>query len=327
MPVTAEALFRDAFFPLYPEDAKSDLARARREDANPANNPSILAHLDDAARIFVENAPVVLQIPASQLALDFSDASVHRLSVALTPERRDRLLADGPKGTANNALFNFVVHGAAYVGSCIVRSHGGTWSVRRPLWESVVRLRSRAGEADLPVFHWWLKSLADPGPDAPRTEEGPVHATLADRYRAYVEVPCARPEDLPIIAPPDRELPPLSKVRYDTLHKYLRARLPDLRDLGEAFPSPERFAELGFERLEFAIVGGGRMLVIAGPNKHGLHAFWLTKAGFEKAAFWPCDPFPAPVLRPRGEGPEQKIEVVLSRDGSPVAIEMLWWGP
>lgn len=327
MTVTAETLFRDVFLPLYPEDVKRDLARARAEDANPAANPTLPAHLDDAARVFVEMAPTALGLAESVLALDFTDASVHRLSAALTAERRDQLRSQGEIGSADNVLFNFIVHGAAYVGACIVRSHEGKWSVRRPLWESVVRLVSRAGEADLPVFHWWLKSLAD----APA--EGA--ATLADRYRAYVEIPCARPEDLPIIAPPDRPLPKLSKVRYDVFYKYLRAQLPELRDVGEAFPSPERFAAYEFKHLSFELVGGGRMLVIHGPTKHGLHAFWMTKEGFDKSAFWPCDAFPAPILRVKGGetgdagggGDLQKIEVLLSRDKTQSALELLWWGP
>jgi hypothetical protein len=176
-----------------------------------------------------------------------------------------------------------------------------------------VRLRSRAGEADLPIFHWWLKSLA--GEDA----------SLADRHRAYVEIPCAKPEDLPLIAPVDRSLPRLTKVRYDTLHRHLRAHLPELRDLGEHFPSPERFAELGFQNLSFTLVGGGRMLIIHGPTKHGLHALWLTSAGFEKSAFWPCDAFPAPILRVNDAG--DRIEVVLSRDQKAAMLELLWWGP
>jgi hypothetical protein len=327
MTVTVETLFREIFLPLYPEDARSDLGRARTEDANPADNPNVLAHLDDAARVFVGMAPTALGVPASTLDLDFSDASVHRLSAALTPERRDRLMALGVRGTADNVLFNFVVHGAAYVGACIVRSHGGRWAVRRPLWESLVHLTSRAGEADLPIFHWWLKSLADV-PGKPGESGDVTQPSLADRYRTYVEVSCAKPEELPVIAPPDRELPKIAKgVRYDVFYKYLKAHLPELRDVGEAFPSPERFADYELASLSFDLVGGGRMLVIHGPTKHGLHAFWLTKQGFEKAAFWPCDSFPAPMLRVKGEGADQRIEVILSRDGTQSVIELLWWGP
>src|SRR5262245_2529195 len=111
MALTARELFRDVFLPLYPEDAKSDLARSRTTDANPANNPRVLGHLDDAARIFVEMAPTLLRKPT--LDLDYSDASIHRLSIAMSPAERDRLLADGAAGTPENTLFNFVVHGAA----------------------------------------------------------------------------------------------------------------------------------------------------------------------------------------------------------------------
>jgi hypothetical protein len=310
MTLTAEALLEGWFLPLYPEDVRRDLARARTEDRNPANNPSLTAHLDEAAAVFANIAGRAIGAP--DLTLDYTDASIHRLSAALTRDVRDRLASAGEKGTPESELFNVVIHGAAYVGACVVRNHGGAWSVRRPLWESVVHLRSRAGEADLAVFHWWLKALSD---DAT--------ATLADRYRTNVEVPCAEPEKLAPIAPADRKLPRMAKVRYDVLHKYLRANLPELRDLGEHFPSPERFDELGLESLSLSLVGDGRMLVMHGPSKSGLHAFWLTKEGFEKAAFWPCDAFPAPILRPK----DDKLEVVLSKDGKVVSFELLWWGP
>ncbi len=306
-PVTAESLFREHFLPLYPEDAKSDLACARTTDANPGKNPTILHHLDEAAEIFVRVGPRTLGLSESELRLDYTDESIHRLSKALTPARRDAMRG------AENALFNFVVHGAAYVGACIVRTHGGTWSVRRPLWESLVNLRSRRGEGELPIFHWWLKSLADGSTGA-----------LADRYRAHVEVPCSKPDDLPVLVPPERSLPRLRRPRYDAFYKYLRAHLPELRDVGEDFPSPERFEELRFEHLSFLPIGGGRMLLLYGPNENGLHAFWLGKDGFEKSAFWPCDRSPEPIVRP---SEADKIEVVLSQEGAPLSFELLWWGP
>lgn len=303
-PRTAESLFRDVFLPQYPEDARSDLGRARSTDANPAKNPHIFAQITDAARIFVELASPALGV--ANLELDGSDASVHRLGAALSAEARERLFERGE-------LFDFVVHGTFYVGECIVRNHGATWSARRPLWESLVALKSRAGEAELPIFHWWLKSLADD-----RT------ATLGDRYRAYVEIPCAKPEHLPVLASPEgREFPRLSKLKYDVFYKYLKAHLPEVRDVGEGFPSPERFTDYEFKHLDFALVGGGRMLLVYGPNKDGLHAFWLTKEGFDKAAFWPADAFPAPMMKVRGD----KLEVHLSRDGKPLSFELLWWGP
>ena len=124
-----------------------------------------------------------------------------------------------------------------------------------------------------------------------------------------------------------RALPKLAKVRYDALYKYIKARIPELRDLGEHFPSPERLSELELKHLSFALVGGGRMLVMSGPTPHGLHAFWLTKEGFEKSAFWPCDAFPAPILRVRQHDDVERVEVILSKDGASSVVEMLWWGP
>jgi hypothetical protein len=54
-----------------------------------------------------------------------------------------------------------------------------------------------------------------------------------------------------------------------------------------------------------------------------MHAFWLTKEGFEKSAFWPCDSFPAPIMRAK----DDKLEVLLSVSGKPQSFELLWWGP
>ena len=313
MILTAESLFRESFLPLYPEDAKGDLGRARSTDANPGNNLAVLSHLGEAAAVFASNAPVALGLSDEQLGLDYSDASVHRLSAALTVAQRDRLLAMGANGTSDNALFNLVVHGASYVGACVVRSHGGSWAVRRPLWESLVHLESHLGKGELPLFHWWLKSLAD---DAT--------ITLADRYRTHVEVPREKPDQLTILAEPERKLPRLKRPRYDSFYKYIRAHLPELRDVGDDFPSPERFEELRFEHLAFTLVGGGRMVIIHGHNEHGLHAFWMSKAGFVKSAFWPCDKFPEPMVRLSGE---DKIEVLLSQDKQVRSFELLWWGP
>jgi hypothetical protein len=310
----AERLFREWFLPLYPEDARADLEAARRTDANPAKNEGIYLHLEDAAETFADMAPRVFgEDLGDDLVLDGSDASIHRLSRALTPERRDLWAASGSAGGPTSTLFNVVVHAAAYVGEAIVKNHGARWSVRRPLWESVVTLDSRAGTADLAVFHWLLRSLAD---DTRET-------TLADRYRAYVEVPCMRPEELPVIATPDRSLPRITKVRYDVLYKYLKAHLPELRDLGEHFPSAERFAELGLKWLDAKLLGGGKMLLLYGLGDNGLHLFWLTAAGFEKALFYPCETFPEPIVVAEGD----KLTVTLSIDGKPIRNEMLYWGP
>jgi hypothetical protein len=322
--VNPEELFVRYFLPLYPPDSRADLARARTTDANPARNPAILAHLGAAADLFVQNARGLFGV---DLGLDRSDGSVHRLSAALTQARRDLWAVQGAAGTPESALFNVVVHGAAYVGSCIVANHGGTWSVRRPLWESVVRLKSHAGEADLAVYHWWLKSLADEVLGASAAPARPADwaggATLADRYRAHVEVPCLRPEELPIIAcGGERVLPRLKQPTYDLLHKYLRAHLPDLRDLGRDFPTPERFSAYAFSWVDFHLLGGGRLVLMAGASLQGLHLFWLGAEGFEKSAFFACDAFPEPVVRLRGE----HLLAMTSDHGESRVHEMLWWG-
>lgn len=314
--VTAERLFREAFLPLYPPDAAADLARARSEDANPANNPSVVAHLEEAAAIFAKLAPQVFGAAGATLDLDYSDASVHRLSAALTRDVRDRWRAEPTYGSSESTLFNVVVHGSAYVGECIVRAHAGRWLVRRPLWESMIELRSAAGEAQIAVFHLWLKALAD---DALAGQA----ATLADRYRTHVEVPTFDASSLPVFLRTERRTPRLSKVRYDALYKYLRAHFPEIRDLGKDFPSPERFDELRLRWLEGHVVGGGRMALLAGAGEGGVHLYWLDQAGFAKAAFVPADNFPEPIVRLDGD----RIRVLVQRDGAAAERDMLWWGP
>jgi hypothetical protein len=314
-PVTAESLFESYFAALYPEDARRDLARARTTDANPAKNPALFARVEETAAVFERMGPRLFE--GDDPHLDRSDASVHRLSRALTRSRRDAWAVSGAPGTAENELFNVVAHGTAYVGACVAHSHGGKWSLRRPLWESVVSLESRAGRGDLAVFQWWLKSLSDASLDGQ-----PGAMTLADRYRAYVEIPCARPEELPVIARP-RALPRLAKVRYDTLYKHLLAHLPEFRDLGEHFPSPERFDAYGFAALDFELLFEGKMLLLSGTNSEGVHLFWLGGGGFEKGAFFPADSFPAPIVRTEND----KIVVLTQVQGKPARHEMLWWGP
>lgn len=309
-PLTAERLFDLHFLPLYPPDARADLARARAADANPGKNPSVFAKLDEAAEIFARLAPEALG--DADLALDFSDASVHRLSARLTRERRDAWIAM-PADRSPPMLVTMVTHGALYVAACVARAHGGAWQARSPLWESMVRLSSPAGTADLATFHWWIKALSDEEID---------HGRLADRYRTHVEVPTFDAGALAIIAPPDRRLPRLAKVRYDLLYKHLRAHLPELRDVGADFPSPERFEELGFKHLDFTLLGDGRMLLLHGLGERGLHLFWLTSTGFVKSAYFPADPFPAPVVQRDGD----KIRIVLSSQARQEVHEMLWWG-
>jgi hypothetical protein len=293
---SAEALFERCLLPLYPPG--TDLTKARTTDANPGRNPSIVAHLEEAAVIFQARAPELVG-----MELDFSDASIHRLSVALTPKRRDAW---------GSELAMVIIHGSAYLGECIRRLHGGEWLVRTPLWESLVGLESRAGRAELAVLHWWLKSLADG-----------AEVSLADRYRTHVEVPCAKPETLPVIAPVSRKLPRIAKVRYDTLHKTLRAHVPELKDLGRDFPTAERFAAYAFRWIDFLWVGEGRMLLMYGLGEGGLHLFWLTVSGFEKSVLVPCENFPEPIVRLE----DGKLACIVSRASKVQHHEMLWWGP
>lgn len=309
MPHTAESIFERAFLPLYPEDARSDLARARATDVNPAKNRAIFTHLRDAADVFVSMHEGVF---GRSLALDYSDASVHRLSAAITKEARDAWMASGTG--AESLVFNVVVHGAAYVGECVVRGRGGTWSARRPLWESVVTLSSPLGDAELAVFHWWLKSLAD---DA---LEGRA-PTLEGRYRTHVEnaFPPARSR---LIAEADRALPRIGKsVRYDVFYKYLKAHLPELRDVGRDFPSPERFDAYAFCWLDFRLLDDGHTLLVFGAGAGGLHAFWLTADGFVKAALFSSDD--EPTLEVDGD----RLRVTVSVGGKTAVREVMWWGP
>ena len=308
--LTSEALFERYFLPLYPPEVRRDLAKARATDANAAENPSIYAQLEAIAQTFAELAPHAFGAP--DLTLDFTDASVHRLGVLLTAELRDKWLAPNEDGSPP-LITQVVIHGAVYVAACVVRSHAGKWQVRNPLWESFVRLDSRAGTADLAVFHWWLKALSD-------DEIG--KGRLVDRYRTHVEVPTFDPSTLAVIAPPDRRLPRLAKVRYDLLYKHLRAHLPELKSVGDDFPSPERVEELAFSHLEFQLLGEGRMLLVYGPTKEGLHVFWLDATGFQKSAFFPADSFPAPVVKIDGD----KIRIFLSVQKQEITHEMLWWG-
>lgn len=301
--MTPDELFTTYLLPLYPD---ADLVKARSTDANPGKNPAIFAHLDDAARTFVEMHRAIF---GKDLGLDYTDASVHRLGAALSRELCDELARSGAAGTPGSALFNVIVHGVAYVGACIVRGHGGEWLVRSPLWESRVRLRSHAGEAELAPLSWWLRAW------------GGAEAGLGERYRAYVEVPTTHTDDLPLLGSP-RPLPRLTRVRYDTLVKYLRAQLPELRDLGPDFPSAARFEDYRFEHLDFAFVGGGRMVLMYGLGEGGLHVFWLDRGGFLKSALFQADGR-TEVRVTLGE----TITFAVTDEGKPRMYEMLWWGP
>ena len=103
----------------------------------------------------------------------------------------------------------------------------------------------------------------------------------------------------------------------------MRAHLPELRDLGRDFPAPERFAAYDFKWLDFHVLGGGRLVLMAGASPSGLHLFWLGASGFEKSAFLACDAFPEPVVRVERD----LVRAMTSQSGETREHEMLWWGP
>lgn len=320
--LSAERFFRELFLPLYPKGMSVD--EARKTDANPANNPAILSAVEETANVFAALAPQALD--RGDLDLDGSDASVHRLSKALTAQARDALYAQRQTPGEPPLLVHFVIHAALYIGWCAVKNHGGRWLVRSPLWETRVELESKAGKSEICPFSWLVRCLSD---------EDMGKRTLADRYRTLVENPFEKADEWPVIAPSDRRLPRLSTVRYDTLYQHLKRHLPELDDLGEDFPSAERFTELGFQWMDFLLVGGGRALVMHGPTKAtgrgkgGVHIFWLTKAGFTKAVFFESElggESHRVVPSKTAEGVET---VVISRlvGDKTLEDEMLWWGP
>ncbi len=327
---SAEALFQTFFAPLYPKGARLDELRAT--DANPAGNPAIGAHLGELATTFARLGPEALGAPELKLGLD--DASVHRVSARLDRVARDRWMVEkDPGGTSKLALV--VAHGAVWTGACVVatRPARARWLVRNPAWESRVLLTSSAGVGELAPLMWWLKALSDDEIDK---------TPLGDRYRMHVEVPTFDADALPVIAPPSpsgawRRIPRLAKVRYDTLHRHLKAHVPELRSVGDDFPSPERFEELGFRWLEARWLGEGRMLLLHGPTRTGVMAMWLSAAGFVKSAYFEHAPAPekagaarAETSPTRGDAGNYVVDVegekVRFTLGKDAIHEMLWWG-
>lgn len=308
-----EAFFDSVFGPLYPDDYRASLSALRAERPAPCSQPATLARLDDIAETFKRMAPSLLEI--SDVSLDDSDASVHRLSVVLSKERRELLLQQRTKQQPSASLLAVLaIHGAVYVGRCIVRNHGGQWLARRPLWESSVWLRTRVGECELPVFQWWVKSLADAGAE---------HSSLADRYRMHVEMPCFDASTLPILTPNPSPIPRLSDPRYHKLVEHLKRYAPEIPSVGPDFPTPDRFAQYTFLWLDFTWLGQGRMLLIHGPSQHqGANLFWLDGTGFVKSAFYPADEFPAHKVQLDGE----MLRVIVSVQGQVTRHDMPWWG-
>lgn len=336
-PLTAERLFRERFLPLYPLQARTSagLAALRAADANPSNNPAIFRALEETADLFANLAPHALGV--TTLCLDRTDASIHRLSRELTTKARDKLFSARRDTASTNEpplLIHFVAHAAIYIGACAVANHGGQWLVRSPLWETRVALASKAGKAEIAPFSWLLRCLSDEGDTT----------TLADRYRTHVEVPFADVDSWPVLVDPHKRVPRLSgnPVRYDAVVRHWKAHLSGIQELGEDFPTPERFTELGFRWLEFLVVGAGRAVIVHGPaRERGIHLFWLGQSGFMKAAYFDVD---APAASAEGGAAEshrvtieqaedpggasqQVVLVSIAKGNEKIEHRMMWWGP
>ena len=60
-----------------------------------------------------------------------------------------------------------------------------------------------------------------------------------------------------------------------------------------------------------------------GAGAGGLHAFWLTKEGFQKSALFASEAEPAPTIEIAGD----VLRVQVTQAGEPVTREVMWWGP
>jgi hypothetical protein len=298
---SADALFRHYFWPHYPADVRADLAHARRTDANPARNPNVLAPWVEAAELFVSNAPRLLGE-----TLTFDGDGIGRLSRALDRTRRDAWLASSDPSDPGNVFFHAVVHASAFVGEVVVRAFGGTWSMRRPMWESLVTRvvpGARHDRGSVPPFHWLLKHLSDDEID---------RGSLAYRFHVHIELATAPLDALPTLADV-RALPTLRAPTYDLLVKYLHKHLPALRDLGEGFLSPPEFTERAYEAISFSLLHDGRVLAVHGQASSRVEIHWLTASGFDHTDTIPCDPSPPYFARTAGDA----LEVTVAWNGRP----------
>ncbi len=283
-PLTAERLFDRWFAPLYPRGADSRRAAQRRRQ--PREEPfdhraarrggrGLRAPRRRAPGRALARARLQRRLGAS--ARPAADARAARR--VARARAAGRAAGDRPAGDSRRAL-----RGRVHRQEPRGRVEGAT-----PALGVARRAHLERGDGDLAVFHWWLKALSDDEIGKDR---------LVDRYRTNVEVPTFDASKLAPIAPADRRLPRLTKVRYDLLYKHLRAHLPELRDVGEDFPSPERFEDYGFQWLDFKLVGEGRMLLFYGAAESGLHLIWMDAEGFAKSAYYPPTSSPRRSSRP-----------------------------
>ena len=317
--VDAEELFVRFFLPLYPPDARADLARARATDANPAGNPALLAHLDDAANRFVANAPALFERRPGARPQRRERAPPERGAHA--PSARDAWAAQRRAGHARERRSS--------TRSCTARRTSAPASSRSTA--ACGACAGRSGRASCASSRAparpTSRSSTGGSSRSPTRPTGVQAATLADRYRAHVEVPCARPEELPVVSSSGaRALPRLKKPTLRrSCTSTLRAHLPELRDLGRGLPrSPSgstAFA-LHVDRLPRRSAAGAWSL-LAGASPAGAAPLLADGGGFEKSAFFPCD---ASRIRSSGWTPIASSRMT-SDQGETREHEMLWWGP
>ncbi len=309
--VTAESLFQQYFWPLYPPDVQADPQGFRDLDVNPADNPTLARPLAAAAELLTANSEALF---GSVVTLD--PLGVHTLARCLDRATRDRLIAASDPDDPGNPFFNTVVHAAALVGEVAVRTYASRWSLRRPAWESLVQRRTRGAFAP---FHWILKGLADDAVDT---------APLSYRFRIHVEQASADPDALAVLTPP-RSLPTLKAPTYDLLTRYLHQHLPSVRDVGAGFPSPAEFTQRAYASLTVVPLHDGRVLALHGQcgpaSEHpgAVEIHWLTAEGCDHTDVLPADPtvpyFARAITR-------TQLEVTLSWRGRPVTHRLTFQG-
>ena len=284
-------------------------ARSRATDANPAKNP----HDHRAARRGRRRSSRGSRRRRSARptsTLDFSDASVHRLGAPSSlargatrgsSEKIAGHAAAGADGDARRALPRGV-RGA--------RRTAGSWQVRRP-----------------PGSRWCGSSR---GPGVGRAGAVSVVAEGArrrgDRRRAPRRpLPRARgaadastPRRCRAIAPAGPAAAAAGQGALRHAAQAPRAHLPELRSVGDDFPSPERVDEMGFS---LAGLHAGRATVgcccMHGAGARGRAPLLARRRRLREAAYLPADKFPAHVRAGRRATRSRMIVPVGRRDARP----------
>ncbi|MDP3275128.1 MAG: hypothetical protein Q8Q09_08040 [Deltaproteobacteria bacterium] len=307
--IDAQQWFERWFYQHYPSEIRSRYLDAMTEDANPANNPSLYAHIADGAERFVHNASALFDV-----TLTFDGEGVAKLARALDRTTRDRLANSSDPSDPSNALFNTIVHGALFVGECAVRAHGCQWSARNPLWESRVRRflpgKSPKELAPFAPFQWLLKHLDDREID---------DSKLYDRFKLHVEHGTLALDRMSVLTERN-SLPSLKHPAYDTLIKYLHTHLPSVRDLGGAFPTASEFTAIAYDTVGFEVLEQGRVIAMHGmyvPSDHDAQStvdvHWLTSEGVLRIDRIPCDRKPPHFARRTGD----HLEVTYAHESKP----------